>query len=127
MPTPVSLERLLRAQERPPYPGLAHHDLYPSETPAADRALGLVMESLLRRLPDDERHAVELVHVASLSYREAAAEAGWTLSTGQPDPKRAWRLSRRGLGRLREGLAGGWEEALAAHRLPEHEGDHWHE
>lgn len=91
-----------------------HHDT--DEEPS--RRLAATIDALLAKLPDDEREAVELRYIAGLSTHEIAREKGWLFPSGETDRKRASRLSRRGLERLRALLMEGWAFALHHDQIP---------
>lgn len=119
---PVSLEALLARDHHyhpDTYPELVSYDEYPSLQPEDGQALRMVLDRLLDDLPTEQGRAVELTIVAGLPYRRAAAELGYrNARTGEPDGKKAWRQSRRGLAKIRRQLEGNWQQAIVGHRLP---------
>lgn len=91
-------------------------------------AVGLVLDRLLDRLPDDERDVVNLVVVRGLTMGEAARFLGWELPgryedrprSGPADRKRVSRVLERAVDRLREQLAGApWIDRILEGRVGE--------
>ncbi|MGH3442014.1 MAG: sigma factor-like helix-turn-helix DNA-binding protein [Nitriliruptorales bacterium] len=81
-------------------------------------ALGLVLDRMLERLPQDERDCLHLVVVSGMSQRRAAELLGWILPSGHPDGKKVARAIERATAQLRKWLTGAsWVEALLEGRI----------